>query len=204
MYKIIKKLKKHWQLNKFLMIPILMRRIANKLYNFLFFKKYNIYADYSSYIFGLKYMNIGSVQIGRQCRVEMITEYNKKKLTPKLIIGENVNINDRVHIGCANYVEIGDNCLFASNIYISDHNHGKYKGINKSSIFQNVVDRDLDYDKSVIIGKNVWLGEGVAVLPGSKIGDNSIIGSNAVVTGIIPPNSIAVGVPARVIKTLTK
>lgn len=204
MCEIIKKLKKHWDLNKFLMFSILTRRVLNKLYNFLFLSKYNIKTDYSSYIFGLKYMTIGSVQIGRQCRIEMITEYNNKKLTPKLVIGEKVSINDRVHIGCANYVEIGDNCLFASNIYISDHNHGIYKGINQSSIFQKVVDRDLDYDKSVIIGKNVWLGEGVAVLPGSQIGDNSIIGSNAVVTGIIPTNSIAIGVPARVIKTLNK
>lgn len=204
MFNIIKKLKKHWDLNEFLMFPILIRRVLNKLYNFVFLSKFNIKADHTSYIFGLKYMTIGSVSIGRQCRIEMITEYNSKKLTPKLVIGENVNINDRVHIGCANYVEIGDNCLFASNIYISDHNHGKYKGNKQSSIFQNVVDRDLDYDRSVIIGKNVWLGEGVAVLPGSKIGDNCIIGSNAVVTGLIPPNSIAVGVPAKVIKILNK
>lgn len=204
MFLLIKKLKKHWTLNSFLMFPIFTRILLNKLYNLLFLKRYHIYADYSSYIFGLKYMDIGSVQIGRQCRIEMIIEYNNKKLTPKLVIGEKVSINDRVHIGCANYVEIGDNCLFASNIYISDHNHGIYKGINQSSIFQKVVDRDLDYDKSVIIGKNVWLGEGVAVLPGSQIGDNSIIGSNAVVKGMIPPNSIAVGVPARVIKILNK
>ena len=204
MFLLIKKLKKHWNLNGFLIFPLLIRRLLNWLYNLLFLKRYHICADYSSYIFGLKYMTIGSVSLGRQCRIEMITEYNNKKLTPKLVIGEKVSINDRVHIGCANYVEIGDNCLFASNIYISDHNHGIYKGINQSSIFQKVVDRDLDYDKSVIIGKNVWLGEGVAVLPGSQIGDNSIIGSNAVVTGKIPSNSIAVGVPARVIKILNK
>lgn len=204
MFLLMKKLKKHWNLNGFLIFPLLTRRLLNWLYNLLFLKRYHIYADYTSYIFGLRYMDIGSVKIGRQCRIEMITEYNYKKLMPKLVVGEKVLINDRVHIGCANYVEIGDNCLFASNIYISDHNHGKYKGINQSSIFQKIVDRDLDYDKSVVIGRNVWLGEGVAVLPGSKIGDNSIIGSNAVVTGNIPPNSIAVGVPARVIKTLDK
>lgn len=204
MYKLIKKLKKNWDINNSLMFPILTRRVLNKVYNFFFLRKHNICADYSSYIFGLKYMTIGSVIIGRQCRIEIITEYKSKILNPKLVLGKNVIINDRVHIGCANYVEIGDNCLFASNIYISDHNHGKYKGSNPSSIFQNVADRDLDYDKGVIIGKNVWLGEGVAVLPGSKIGDNSIIGSNAVVTDIIPPNSIAVGIPAKVIKTLNK
>ena len=201
---ILKKMNKIWEMNNCLAIPIITRKIINKIYNQVFLKKYNIFADYSSYICGIKYMKIGSINIGRYCRIEMITEYNEKKLSPKLIIGKNVSINDRVHIGCANYVEIGDNCLFASNIYISDHNHGIYKGNNLSSIYQNVVDRDLDHDKTVIIGKNVWLGEGVAVLPGAQIGNNSIIGSNAVVTGYIPENSIAVGVPAKVIKILDK
>lgn len=198
----LKKIKMYWNLNNWLMIPIITRKAKNKIYNLFFLKKYNIFSDYSTYIFGLKYMNIGSITIGRDCRIEIITEYNGKKLNPHLVIGKNVSINDRVHIGCANYIEIGDDCLFASNIYISDHNHGIYKGDNKSSIYQKVVDRDLDYDKTVIIGKNVWLGEGVAVLPGAIIGDNSIIGSNAVVCGKIPENSIAVGVPAKVIKTL--
>lgn len=149
-------------------------------------------------------MKIGSVTLGRHCRIEIITEYNNKKLNPCLKIGERVSINDRVHIGCANYIEIGDDCLFASNIYISDHNHGMYKGDKQSSIFEPVIERDLDYDKSIIIGKNVWIGEGVAVLPGAKIGDNSIIGSNAVVIGEIPANSITVGVPAKIIKQYDK
>lgn len=198
----LKKIKMYWNLNNWLMIPIITRKAKNKIYNLFFLKKYNIFSDYSTYIFGLKYMNIGSITIGRDCRIEIITEYNGKKLNPHLVIGKNVSINDRVHIGCANYIEIGDDCLFASNIYISDHNHGIYKGDNKSSIYQKVVDRDLDYDKTVIIGKNVWLGEGVAVLPGAIIGDNSIIGSNAVVCSKIPENSIAVGIPAKVIKAL--
>ena len=134
----------------------------------------------------------------------MIPEYNNKKLNPCLKIGKRVSINDRVHIGCANYIEIGDDCLFASNIYVSDHNHGIYKGEKQSSIYQLVRERDLDYEKSVIIGKNVWIGEGVAILTGAKIGDNSIIGSNAVVIGEIPANSIAVGIPAKVKKVIRK
>ena len=54
--------------------------------------------------------------------------------------------------------------------------------------------------KSVIIKDNVWLGEHVSVLPGVTIGENSIIGANSVVTKSIPANSIAVGIPAKVIK----
>lgn len=204
MKKILVNILKNYKINGILFLPIYYRRLINKIYNFLFLKKHRIYSDYSSYIFGLKHMKIGSMTCGRYCRIEMIPEYNNKKLNPCLKIGKRVSINDRVHIGCANYIEIGDDCLFASNIYVSDHNHGIYKGEKQSSIFQLVIERDLDYDKSVIIGKNVWIGEGAAVLPGSVIGDNAIIGANAVVIGEIPANAIAVGVPAKVKKVIYK
>ena len=179
---------------------VLLRKTFNTLYNILFLSRKHIKADYSSDIKGTRFMSIGSVVIGKYCRIEMISFYGGKRLNPKLKIGNRVSINDMVHIGCANYVEIGDDCVFASKIYISDHNHGIYKGSNQSQAAERVVKRELDIDKSVIIGKNVWLGEGVSVLPGSSIGDNCIIGANAVVCGTIQPNTIAVGIPAKEIK----
>ncbi|WP_255581929.1 sugar O-acetyltransferase [Cupriavidus sp. AU9028] len=54
----------------------------------------------------------------------------------------------------------------------------------------------------IVIGDNVWLGGGVIVLPGVTIGANSVIGAGAVVTRDIPPNVIAVGNPARVMRRL--
>ncbi|MCK4234765.1 hypothetical protein KAX75_10070 [candidate division WOR-3 bacterium] len=54
--------------------------------------------------------------------------------------------------------------------------------------------------KKVSIGEGVWLGTHAVVLPGVNIGDNSVVGAGAVVTTDIPPYSIAVGVPAKVIK----
>ena len=54
----------------------------------------------------------------------------------------------------------------------------------------------------ITLGDNVWLGGSVVVCPGVSIGENSIIGAGAVVTRSIPPNSVAVGNPARVIKAL--
>lgn len=50
------------------------------------------------------------------------------------------------------------------------------------------------------IENNVWIGDNVVVLPGCTIGEGSIVGANAVVTADIPPYSVAVGNPARVIK----
>ncbi len=55
--------------------------------------------------------------------------------------------------------------------------------------------------RPVIIGDDVWLGARVTILPGARIGSGSVIGAGAVVLGDIPPMSVAVGNPARVIKT---
>jgi lipopolysaccharide O-acetyltransferase len=52
----------------------------------------------------------------------------------------------------------------------------------------------------VTIGKRVWIGDGAVILPGAQIGHGAIIGANAVVTGIIPDNCIAVGLPAHAIR----
>jgi len=117
-----------------------------------------------------------------------------------LEIGDNVQINDYVHIGAVNSVKIGNNVLIASKVFISDHNHGFY-GLNgrHDSPLSIPKDRELSFS-TVTIEDNVWLGEFVVVLPGVTIGRGSIIGSMSVVSKSIPAFSIAVGSPAKVIK----
>ncbi|SEQ53625.1 transferase hexapeptide (six repeat-containing protein) [Devosia sp. YR412] len=61
---------------------------------------------------------------------------------------------------------------------------------------------DLDIVKGITVGDNVYMGFGCVVLPGVTIGSNVVIGAGAVVSRDIPDNSVAVGVPARVIKSL--
>lgn len=63
-------------------------------------------------------------------------------------------------------------------------------------------DPDIDIIKPITIGSNVYFGHGCVVLPGVTVGDNVVVGAGAVVSRDIPSNSVAVGVPARVIKTL--
>lgn len=58
----------------------------------------------------------------------------------------------------------------------------------------------LTEDGYITINDNVWIGSMVSILPNTAIGDGSIIGCNSVVKGEIPPYSIAVGNPAKVIK----
>ena len=67
-------------------------------------------------------------------------------------------------------------------------------------LFRNLVP-DLEITKPITIGDNVYIGNNVIILPGVTIGSNVIIGAGAVVSRSIPDNSVAVGVPARVIKT---
>lgn len=61
---------------------------------------------------------------------------------------------------------------------------------------------DLEITKPIVVGDNVYFGNNVIVLPGVTIGSNVILGAGAVVTKDIPDNSVAAGVPAKVIKTL--
>lgn len=60
----------------------------------------------------------------------------------------------------------------------------------------------LEAAEPITIGDNVWLGGGVIILPGVSIGENSVVGAGSVVTKDLPPNVVAVGNPARVIRQL--
>src|SRR5262245_60443767 len=60
---------------------------------------------------------------------------------------------------------------------------------------------DIDVVAPIVIGNNVFVGVNTILMPGARIGDNSVIGAGSVVAGSIPPNSVAVGVPARPVRT---
>lgn len=142
---------------------------------------------------GKKNIHIGSgMSTGRNCRLESfgggIIEF-----------GPSCQIGDCTHIVSSELVTIGEGCLIASKVFISDTSHGSY-GLKGSDPRTAPSDRPL-VSKSVHIGKNVWIGDNVAILPGSYIGDGVVVGANAVVTGYIADNTIVAGVPARPIKS---
>ena len=132
-------------------------------------------------------------------RIEAWDMYRGQKFSPEIIIGNNVIFNTDVHIGCINKIIIGNDVLLASRIYIADHSHGK---VIKEELSTPPTERELFSKGPVVIEDRVWIGEGVCVLAGVTIGKGSIIGANAVVTRSIPPNSVAAGIPAKVIKQL--
>lgn len=110
---------------------------------------------------------------------------------PTLFIGDNCEMGDMTHIVAHEKVEIGNNVLIASKCFISDTNHGVYKGGNQDSPEMPPNQRKL-VTKPVIIGNNVWIGENVVILAGAEIGDGCIIGANAVVSKKISACSIVV------------
>ena len=153
---------------------------------------------------GRSFIDFGSnLTTGRYCRLEVYPIEHKKGI---LKIGDNVEINDFVHIAARLSVQIGNNVLIASKVFISDIQHGCY---NSNKMFNDCYpdippkERSL-FAESVFVGDNVWIGESVSILAGVKIGDFSIIGANSVVCKSIPSYSIAVGNPATVIKKFNK
>jgi acetyltransferase-like isoleucine patch superfamily enzyme len=155
-----------------------------------------------AYIKGGKYMSIGdNFSSLERLRIECWDKYNNNSYNPRLIIGDNVNMNYNVHIGCINEVIIGNNVLFGSNILITDHQHGH---IDETDIDTAPTKRNLSTSGPVIIEDNVWIGENVAIMPGVTIGKNCIIGANSVVTKKFPENCVIGGVPARIIKYINK
>jgi acetyltransferase-like isoleucine patch superfamily enzyme len=149
------------------------------------------------YLKGKKYIKIGkNFTSGVGLRIDALPEDKRKCIE----IGDDVQINDYVHIGSILSVKIGNNVLIGSKVYISDHNHGYY-GLNNihSDPLVPPIKRNLSASP-IVIEDNVWIGEFVAILPGVTIGKGSIIGAMSVVTRDIPPYQIAVGSPAKCIK----
>lgn len=112
--------------------------------------------------------------------------------------GKNITLGKRVFInsGCKfqdqGGIVIGDDCLVGHNTVLATLNH------------------DLDPSKRgdlhpapITIGRNVWIGANVTVLPGVTVGDNAVLAAAAVVTKDVPENTVVVGSPARVIRTVT-
>ncbi|WP_317633791.1 acyltransferase [Perspicuibacillus lycopersici] len=149
---------------------------------------------------GESYITAGdNIRTKPRLQLEAIDSLGNDKFTPEIMIGDDVSINYDVHIACINKVVIGKGVLIASKVFITDHGHGD----TCIETLQIPPSKRKLYSKGpVIIEENVWIGEGVAVMAGVTIGKNSVIGANSVVTKDIPPFSVAVGTPARVIQTI--
>lgn len=176
----------------------IVKNSISLIYTKIFFKDARLIRR-PIYVRGKKFFSYGKgFTTGYGCRLEMFDIHSDN--THKLTIGKNCKIGDYVHIAAGESVIIGENCLFASKIYISDISHGDYSSSENASNPNTPPDERKLTTKPVIIGNNVWLGDNVCILPGVKIGNGVIVGANSVVNKDISENCIVVGVPAKVIK----
>lgn len=123
----------------------------------------------------------------------------RQTFSPNISIGDNTIIGSWNHITAINHISIGKGCLTGKWVTITDNSHGESKPEFMSII---PTKRRLISKGPVVIGNNVWIGDKCTILPNVTIGDGAIIGANSVVSFDIPPYSVAVGSPAKVIKSI--
>jgi maltose O-acetyltransferase len=111
-------------------------------------------------------------------------------------IGDRTVLNDFVHIWGAGGVTLGKDCLVAAHVVITSQSH------DISAATHGLLYSQTSDNKPVIIGDNVWLGSNVTILPGVTIGDGAVIGAGSVVTRDVDSYHLAVGTPARMVRSL--
>lgn len=161
---------------------------------------------------GANQIELGNVRIMRDTRLNAFAQNSKIVLKNGVYLYRDVDISvtylgdctieigDNSVVGAftcihgPGHIKIGESCLIASHVGIYANNH----------IFADPTRKIIEQGtsrKGIIIEDDCWLGNGVTVLDGVRIGHGSVIGAGAVVTKDIPPYSIAVGVPAKVISS---
>lgn len=134
----------------------------------------------------------GKITIGNYIRFGPMVRIGANK-GAVINIGSNVSINQGTYIVSDEYIEIGDDCRIGEYVSIRDSDH-QYIDPNILIRKQGVV------SSKTCIGNDVWICRGAVINKGVSIGSGSIIGANSVVTKDIPVNSVAVGIPAKIIK----
>lgn len=155
----------------------------------------NVYLDQGVYLHGCPQ----GIAIGADTCVMHNAElhvFNFRDLPHAFIrVGCGTFIGESVVVRGQGGVTIGDNVLIAPLAKILAVNH------NFGDVTRPVIDQGIR-GEGIVIEDGAWIGAGAAVLDGVRVGKGAVIGANAVVTTDIPPHTLAVGVPARVIRDL--
>jgi acetyltransferase-like isoleucine patch superfamily enzyme len=117
--------------------------------------------------------------------------------TATIIMGDHSGMSGGAIIARSKTIRIGERCMLAPNVTIFDSDfHIAWPPERRFNTWET------DIDEDVTLERNVWVGMGTIILKGVTIGENSVIGAGSVVVRDIPPNCVAGGNPARVLKTL--
>jgi len=144
----------------------------------------------------LEALREGRLEIGPQTLLEpgvWITAPGEARVR----IGAGTFLNLGVMVAALARVEIGDHCMFANGCFVTDADH-RVDDPTRPITWQGFTTRG-----PTRVGDNVWCGANVVITGGVTVGERCVIGANAVVTTDLPPFSVAVGAPARVVRTIT-
>lgn len=139
------------------------------------------------------------IQIGKRCgirdgaRIELLPG---GPIPPSLEIGDDVSVEQSVHIGCMHRIQIRDRVTIAARCTILDFSH-PYEDVEDES---SLVTRVTNDPAPVEIGEGSFLGTGVVILPGVKLGKRCVVGANSVVTRSMPDYTVCAGAPAKPIR----
>jgi acetyltransferase-like isoleucine patch superfamily enzyme len=140
--------------------------------------------------------NSNELIIGENCVIGKDCSFWIDGNRNKIILKNNITFTYGVHL-CAQeentIIEIGDDCMFANTINIRTSDSHPIFDLNNKMRINNA--------KSVYVGNHVWVSAKATILKGVKVENGAIIGYSSIVTKDIPEKSLAVGTPAKVIKS---
>ena len=140
-------------------------------------------------------VNKGTLLIGDRVRILSTTVPSELvvRAGARLELGDHVYINYGASICAYQSIRIGDRCTVGTYVIITDNDQ------------HDLLDRSkLPPSKPVTVEDDVWIGDRVIILKGVTIGSRSVIGAGSVVTRAVPPDSIAAGNPAKVLRQIRK
>ncbi len=138
---------------------------------------------------GTRAIHPANIRIGAGCLIKEGV-YLRAGPEGRVIIHDRAALNAFCRIFGHGGVEIGRETQIGPATLITTTGHDYREGLETSY-------------RPVCIGERVWIGANVTILPGVTIGDRAVIGAGAVVNRDIPAGTLAVGVPARVVRTIT-
>jgi len=151
---------------------------------------------------GLPFMS-GPLQVtvGDRCRISGRTTFTGRTVapkTPELLLGCNIDIGWMTTIAVGSQVVIKDNVRIAGQCFLAGYPGHPLDAYDRAQGLPETHDQV----GAIILEKDVWLATGVSIMAGVTIGEGSIIAAGSVVSKDIPPNVLAGGCPAKVIRSL--
>jgi acetyltransferase-like isoleucine patch superfamily enzyme len=139
--------------------------------------------------------NDGSIVFGD--RIRFYAQHSSSSITVfsggRLVVGDRTVFNFGLDLAVTGSVEIGHDVMIGTHVMIIDND------------FHDPIDHDrMPEPRPVVIGDGAWIGNRAIVLPGVTIGERAVVGAGSVVMTDIPPHTLAMGNPARVIKRLSE